>query len=137
MTLAFQLPDEGIYIINIPAKKSECNNELRMIISRSRVCLSRKPIVSLDIIDYVTDIQYDPRRKVYYVDIGITSSGMRTINQTVLSLPNSRFAMVVNNEVICLFAGSTEYAINSIRIGEDTQLKDLTTIHEVLRRVKN
>jgi len=136
-TSHFQESGDGFYIISSPAKKTHCAKELRMITGKSKVCVANKPIIDIEAIDYVTDILYDPKSKVHYIDIGITHSGMQTLNKMVQSLPESKFAMVVQNNVICVFAGSQDYAINSIRIGEDAALQDLKLIHEALGKLKH
>jgi len=133
----FQGSSDGFYIVSNPTKKMRCEKELRMATGKSRLCVTNKPILDIGEIDYVTPIQYDPKYKVYYIDIGITASGMQTLNKMVYSLPDSKFAMVIQDQVICVFAGSQDYEINSIRIGEDAALNDLKHIHQILENLKH
>lgn len=126
----------GIYIMTTPPKKVPCSNEARMIIGNQKVCISKKPIVSGSELTYATDIQYDPKYELHYIDIGLSSAGARTLSQTIESLPESQFALVLNNQVICLFKLNSGFTIRSFRIGNDILLKDLTTIHEALKNVK-
>jgi hypothetical protein len=128
-----QVPESGIYIVSTPPKKVECGNELRMVVKRQKICVSKRPIVAFEEVRNWTPIQYDPKNGVHYIDISMTGSGMKTLTQTSLSLPDSRFALVLNGEIICLFGGSTSYAISTIRIGEDAPLKDLMLIEETLK----
>lgn len=104
-----------------------------MIIGNSKVCVSNKPIIDITEINYVTEIRYDPIAMTHYIDIGISSGGMQTLSKTVASLPFTVFALVVNDGVVCVFEGSADFAISSIRIGEDAALKDLEIIHEALQ----
>ena len=104
-----------------------------MVVKRQKVCLSKRPILAIEEVSSWTPIQYDPKKAVHYIDIGLSNTGMRTLAQTTLSLPDSRFAIVLNGEIICVFSGTTNYAISTIRIGEDAPLKDLELIEETLK----
>ncbi|MEJ1242334.1 hypothetical protein WBG78_29565 [Chryseolinea sp. T2] len=126
----------GIYIMTTPLKKVPCGNEARMIIGNQKICISKKPIVGASELTYATDIQYDPKYELHYIDIGISPSGARTLSQTIESLPESQFALALNNQVICIFRLNTGFTIRSFRIGNDLQLKDLNVIHEALKDVK-
>lgn len=126
----------GIYIMSTPPRKVPCSNEARMIIGNQKICISKKPIVATSELTYATDIQYDPKYEMHYIDIGLSPSGARILTQTIESLPDSQFALAINNQVICVFTLNTGFTIRSFRIGNDIQLKDLTVIHDVLKDVK-
>ena len=126
----------GIYIISTPPKKVPCSNEARLIVSNQKICISKKPIVAASQLTYATDIQYDPQYQMHYIDIGLSPAGSSTLSQTIESLPDAQFALALNNQVICIFKLNTSFTVRSFRIGNDIQLKDLTTIHEVLKNVK-
>ena len=79
----FQGSTDGFYIVSNPTKKMHCEKELRMATGKSKLCVTNKPILAIGEIDYVTPIQYDPKYKVYYIDIGITAAGMRTFRGPV------------------------------------------------------
>src|SRR5689334_3985927 len=81
----------GIYILTTPPKKIQCPNEARMIVNNEKVCISKKPIIAADELTYATDIEYDPKYQMHYIDIGLSTSGSNTLTQTVASLPDSRF----------------------------------------------
>jgi hypothetical protein len=133
----FQESYSGIFIVsNAAARKTACENELKMVVGKARVCVAKKPILGLKEIQYITNILYNPQRKVYYVDIGISQAGIQTLAMTTRSLPKSRFALVVSGEVVCLFYGSPDYAISSVRVGEDASLKELTLIHDALKTAR-
>ncbi len=53
-------PSSGIFIVKKPSKKNPCEQDLKMLIGVKRVCVLKKPIVSVDELEYVTDILYDP-----------------------------------------------------------------------------
>jgi hypothetical protein len=126
----------GIYILTTPPKKVACANEARMIVTGQKICISKKPIIAADELTYATDIEYDPKYELHYIDIGLSTSGGSTLTQTVQSLPDSRFALALEGQVICVFSADPSIAIRSFRIGADINLKDLTTIHDVLKNVK-
>ncbi|MBA4054902.1 MAG: hypothetical protein C0490_09335, partial [Marivirga sp.] len=134
-TALHQEKASGIFITMDYPRKTPCENELKMIIGKAKVCISKKPIILIKELKYVSDIQYDPKNKVYYIDAGLTPSGMQTLNKTITSLPQSKFALVVENEVICLFKVTTETSVHAIRMGEDAALEDLKTIQTALKKI--
>lgn len=107
-----------------------------MVVGKTKVCLSKKPIIRIEELEYATEVQYDPKYKVHYIDVGMSSAGVQTLNKTVNSLPGSKFALVIENDVVCIFIIEREIELRSIRIGEDAQLKDLVMIHDVLKKVE-
>lgn len=125
----------GIYIIQEPFKKGVCANESRMVIGKKRVCLSRKPILSKEEIEYSSDIKYDPVFKVHYIEVGVSQLARNTLHKTVTSLPDTKFALVLGGEVICLFIIQNEFTTRIIRIGEDITLSDLKMIDERLKKI--
>jgi len=132
-----QEPSSGIYVVNVPAKKVRCERELRMVVGNSKVCVPQQPIIDISEIAYVTDIQYNPKIQAHYVDIGITSSGMKTLRRMADSLTEPKFALVIDNKVVCIFSSVYGYSINSIRIGDDASWDELRTIHDALSGLKN
>jgi len=128
--------NSGIYIVLKPLKKTACENELKMVIDQVKLCISKKPIVMVDEIAYITAIKYDPIIESYYIDIGFSPEAMVTLQQTYTSLPNTQFALVVDSDIICVFTVREEIAVKSIRIGQDAPLKNLQIIREILSKVK-
>lgn len=135
---SFQEEDSsGLYIVMKPLKKTSCENELKMVVDQTKLCISKKPIITVDQIEYITPIKYDPIIESYYIDIGFNRDAMVTLNQTYTSLPNTRFALVVENDIVCVFTVKEEVgAVRSIRIGQDAPLKQLQTIREILSKIK-
>jgi len=107
-----------------------------MVIDQVKLCISKKPIVMVDEIAYITAIKYDPIIESYYIDIGFSPEAMVTLQQTYTSLPNTQFALVVDSDIVCVFAVKEEIAVKSIRIGQDAPLKNLQIIREILSKVK-
>ena len=126
----------GIYIVLKPLKKTTCENELKMVIDQAKLCISKKPIITVDQIDFITPIKYDPVIESYYIDIGFSPTGMVTLNKTYTSLPNTKFALVVDKDIVCIFSVREEMAVKSVRIGQDAPLKDLQIIRDVLSKIK-
>ena len=134
---SFQEEDSsGIYIVLKPLKKTACENELKMVIDQAKLCISKKPIVTTDQIDFITAIKYDPIIESYYIDIGFSPTAMATLTRTYTSLPNTQFALVVDDGIVCVFSVREEIAVKSIRIGQDAPLKHLQTIREILSKIK-
>ena len=134
---SFQEEDSsGIYIVLKALKKTTCENELKMVIDQAKLCISKKPIITVDQIDFITAIKYDPVFESYYIDVGFSPTAMVTLNKTYTSLPNTKFALVVDNDIICVFAVDEEIAVKSVRIGQDAPLKHLQIIRERLSKIK-
>lgn len=117
-------------------KKMPCDNELLMLIGKSKICISKKPLIQLSEVEYVSDIQYDPTLKKHYVDIGLSSAAVQTLNRGFASLPNNRYAFVMKDEVICVVKVESEITVRFFRMGYDLSLKDLTEVHKVLKTLK-
>lgn len=128
--------NEGVYMLSPATKKVHCENEVAMLIGGAKVCISKKPILNLDQVDYVTDIRYDAAAKKHYIDIGFSSAGIQTFNRGFSSLPNNRYALVVHNDVMCIIKIDAEITERYIRMGYDLTFKDLTTVHDMLKTVK-
>ena len=137
--LPFSFQEEqaaGVFIVNTPPKRTVCDNELKTVIGQVKICISKKPIVAIEEIDYVTEIRYEPKIESHYIDIGFSSSAVSTLTRTAASLPSAKFALVVDGDVICLFSLGSQLGLRYVRIGEDAPLKDLTVIHDILRNTK-
>ena len=126
----------GIYIVIKPLKKTACENELKTVIEQTKLCISKKPILPVEEIASITAIKYDPVIQTYYVDITFTTEGMVTLQRTYTSLPNTKFALVVDNGVICVFSVDEDIALRTIRIGQDIPLKNLQMIRDILSKIK-
>jgi hypothetical protein len=126
----------GIFIVKIPSKKNPCEQDLKMLIGVKRVCVLKKPIVSVDELEYVTDILYDPIVETNYIKLGFSSASVLTLNQTVSTLPTVEFAVVVDDDVICVFKIQEKLQDRYIRIGYDLDSKSLTMVRDALKKVQ-
>ena len=107
-----------------------------MLIGVKRVCILKKPIVSVDELEYVTDILYDPIIEANYIKLGFSSASVLTLNQTVSTLPTVEFAVVVDDDVICLFKIREKLQDRYIKIGYDLDNKSLTMVRDALKKVQ-
>ena len=101
-----------------------------------KLCISKKPILTVDQIDFITAIKYDPVIESYYIDVGFSPAGMVTLNKTYTSLPNTQFALVVDNSIVCVFSVREDITVKYVRIGQDAPLKHLQMIREILSKIK-
>jgi len=131
-----QQTEPGIYIINPAAKRVTCDNEMKMIIGKTKICLSKKPIVKKTALKYATEIRYDPVFKEHYIELGLSPEAGQILFKTVGSLPESQFALAIEGDVICIFSLHYPTAPRSIKIGNDGSLRDLTVIHNALNKVQ-
>lgn len=130
-----QEPASGIYIVANPGKKTSCENELKMLIGKAKVCLSRKPIITIEELESVTDIKYQPKIESHYLDVRFSTKGNQTLNTAIRSLPQTQFALVSRNEVVCIFTVEPETYIDFIRIGIGEELTDLKLVHSALKEI--
>jgi hypothetical protein len=107
-----------------------------MVIDQVKLCISKKPIVMVDEISSITAIKYDPIIESYYIDIGFSPQAMVTLQQTLHIATQHPVCFVVDSEIVCVFAVKEDIAVKGIRIGQDTPLKNLQIIREVLSKVK-
>ena len=136
LTSFSEVPYSGIYIVAKPVKKNPCEQELEMLVGKRKICTSKKPIISIEELEYVTDILYDPTLKLNYINLGLSSKSVTVLNQTVDFLPHSQFALVVENDVICIFTIHESFTDRFLRIGSDLDLKNLTIVHDALKKVR-
>ncbi|HTE33307.1 MAG TPA: hypothetical protein VK666_23160 [Chryseolinea sp.] len=136
MITGFQEPASGIYIVHTPPKKVPCDHEGRMIIGKAKICIAKKPIINKEGITYASEIKYDPVFKLHYIEIGLSTSASQVLKKTVASLPESKFALAFEGEIVCTFSIAQEANVRAFRIGEDVLFSDLTIIHEALSKVK-
>lgn len=107
-----------------------------MLIGSKRVCILKEPIVKIDELEYVTDILYDQLIRCNYIDLGLSAASVNTLNQTNALLPNSEFALVVNDDVICIFKIDGGIKTRYLRIGQDLDIKGLMIVHDALAQVR-
>lgn len=103
-----------------------------MLIGGKNVCVLKKPILGISALEYVTDILYDPTLKSNYIDLGLSSTSVNTLNQTISILPKTQFALVVESRVVCIFTINEKMETRYIRIGRDLDQKNLAVVHDVL-----
>ncbi len=123
----------GIYLLYTPPRKITCENELRLLVGKSKVCVSKKPIIQIEEVQHVTEIEYDPILKFHYIDVRFSLKGIETINKTAASFTDPQFVFVIHNDAICIFSVDQEITVRSLRIGEDIESKDLAVIQAALR----
>ena len=107
-----------------------------MLIGVKRVCVLRNPIVSVAELEYVTDILYDPVVQCNYIKLGFSSASVVTLNQTVSTLPAVEFAVVLDDDVICLFKINERLYDRYIKIGYDLDNKSLMMVRDALKKVR-
>ena len=126
----------GIFIVKKPGRRNPCEQELKMLIGGKKVCVLKKPIVDVEGLEYVTDILYDPIIKSNHINLGLSSTSVSTLNKTILSLPNAEFALVVDDDVICVFTIYERLTTRYIRIGSDLDIQSLFIVRDKLRKVR-
>lgn len=131
-----EAPISGIFIVKKPTKKDPCERELKMLIGSKRVCILKNPIVNINELEYVTDILYDPIVKCNHVNVGLSSSSIKTLNETINYIKGAEFALVVNNDVIGIFKIEEKLTTRYLRIGTDLDIESLFLVHDALKKVQ-
>jgi hypothetical protein len=131
-----EAPNSGIFIVKKATKKNPCEQELKMLVGGKKVCVLKKPIISVEELEYVTDILYDPVLKCNHVNLGLSQGSINTLNQTVTSIPEAEFALVVNDDVIGTFTIREKLVERYLRIGTDLDLKNLEMVRDALKKVQ-
>lgn len=106
-----------------------------MLIGPKRVCILKEPIVPVDELEYVTDIKFDRILEYNYVDLGLSRGSIKVLNQTVSILSDPDFALVINNEVICVFKIEKSMNTQYLRLGQDLDPKSLEIVRDALRKI--
>ena len=107
-----------------------------MFIGGKKICVLEKPIVSIDELEYVTDILYDPVLKRNHVNLGLSSESVNTLNQTSSFMPDAEFAIVVNDDVVGTFKITEKVGERFLRLGTDLDHKNLEAVRDLLKKVK-
>ncbi len=126
----------GIYLTYTFPKKSKCENVVKMLIGNTRVCISKKPILEIQEVESVSDILYDNIRKVAYINVGISSKAVQTLNKISGALSKSQFVIVLENNGVGLFTVTETIKNRIMQIGADVDLKNLQVIHSMLKRAR-
>ena len=136
-TTCFAQPTpSGIYIVYTFAKKNKCEQEVKMLIGNSRVCISKKPILGIQEIENVSDIVHDRVEEVSYINVLISSKGIETLNKIFEVLPKSEFVFVLENNGLGSFIITDKIKTPIMRVGADVDSNDLQLIHALLKRAQ-
>ena len=71
-----------------------------------------------------------------YIKLGFSSASVITLNQTVSTLPTVEFAVVVDDDVICIFKIQEKLDDRYIKIGYDLDNKSLMMVRDALKKVQ-
>ena len=128
-------PASGIFITKKPGRKDPCDQQVKMLIGTKMICILKQPLIALDELESVSDIRYDPIFKSNHLDLGLSPECVTTINKTVSILPHTEFALVLNNQVICIFKIDESLKSRYLRIGQDLDIRSLETVHNALKTI--
>jgi hypothetical protein len=128
-------PPSGIYIIKKPSRKNPCEQELKMLIGGKKICILQRPILTVDELEYITDILYDPVIECNHINVGLSSKGVNTLNQTISLMPQTEFALVVEGDVIGIFNIQGRLNDRFLRLGTDLDLENLKVVKNALKKV--
>ena len=108
-----------------------------MLIGGKGVCILPRPIVGSEGFEYATDILYNEEKKINFVNLGLSSESVVKLNETIRLLPSSEFALVVDDNVICIFTIRDHMDIRYLSIGDDLPTKDLMIVSSALKKFRH
>jgi hypothetical protein len=123
----------GIYFVTVPSKNSFCEQKIRTYFGKGWYCISKKPIVSIEEIEYVTDILYDSQSKINYIDVGLSAASVSILNKVYQSMPGSQLALVAEKKALGQFTIDERILARKMTIGKDLDLKQLKVIRDILK----
>jgi hypothetical protein len=124
----------GIYFVTKPAKRSFCEHPIKTYFGKNSLCISKKPIVGIDGIEYVSNILYDPLLQVNYIDVGLSPASVQILNKVYQSMPGSQLAFVVQEKVLGRFVVDRTIVNRTMNIGKDLDLNQIKVLLELLRQ---
>ena|SRR5688500_5321221 len=124
----------GIYFVTKPAKRSFCEHPIKTYFGKTSLCISKKPIVGIDGIEYVSNILYDPLLQVNYIDVGLSPASVSILNKVYQSMPGSQLAFVVQEKVLGRFVVDRTIVNRTMNIGKDLDLNQLKVLLDLLRQ---
>lgn len=124
----------GIYFVTKPAKKSFCEHPIKTYFGKTSLCISNKPIVGVEGIEYVSNILYDPLLQVNYIDVGLSPASVNILNKVYQSMPSSQLAFVAQEKVLGRFTIDRRIVNRTMSIGRDLDLNQIKVLMEVLRQ---
>ena len=126
---AFCQRDSGIFLTTQCAKRSE---KQTVMLSNKQVCLAANPIILPADFNSLTDVQVIGD-KIWF-DLTLSANAIQKLMQLSSSLPNSTFALVVDQDVFYTFPAS------DIQVGRTFRFqatgKDKSTFADMQRRLK-
>jgi hypothetical protein len=133
-TSMFAQTPTGIYFVTKPAKRSLCEQSIKTYFGKTTLCISKKPIVGIEGIEYVSNIMYDPLTQVNYLDVGLSPASVSILNKVYQSMPGSQLAFVAQEKVLGRFTIDRKIVNRTMNIGRDLDLNQLKVLLEVLRQ---
>jgi hypothetical protein len=112
--------------------KKNCQNILFTTDKKTKVCVTMNPIISAKDFVYITDIKKDIDNRFSF-NLIFSNEGYETLKKLYAQLPNSEFALVVDNSVIG-YIKNLEVLKNKTLLIDGTET-DILSIHHALEAV--
>jgi hypothetical protein len=120
--------------VTVSSKKSFCEQKIKTYFNKDTYCISKKPIVGIKEIEYITEIQYDSESKVNYIVAGLSPASVSILNKVYQSMPGSQLALIAEEKVLGRFTIKEKILARHLDIGRDLDLNHLRMIHSVLKK---
>jgi preprotein translocase subunit SecD len=113
-SLAAQHTPNGFYVI-IP-ELTGCINPVYGFTPGKQYCLPKDPLIPATQFTSVSDMQYNNRESLMYVNLYLTQEGLRKLRAFSKTLPDATLALVIDDVVTGSFDSRGKEVVNSIPI---------------------
>jgi hypothetical protein len=112
--LKAQHTPNGFYVI-IP-ELAGCLNAVYGFTPGKQYCLPKEPLIPATEFTSVSDLQYNNRESLMYINLYLTPEGLRTLRAFSKTLPDATLALVIDDVVTGSFDSRGKEIVNSIPI---------------------
>jgi len=124
----------GFYVL-IKSNKN-CPNRLSSHDGTKTYCLPKEPVITESDFESVSEVRYDSLLRLKYILLNLTSNGLKSLKFLTQRLPDSKLALVIDDEVAGVFDNVDKNIARSIPISGGVNAPEVQWIHDRLKKVK-
>lgn len=132
-SLSAQHTPNGFYVI-IP-ESTGCLNPVFGFTPGKQYCLPKEPLIPSAQFTSVSDLQYNNRESLMYINLYLSSEGLNTLRAFAKTLPEATLALVIDDVVTGSFDSRGKEVVNSIPISGPKGSDEVEWIWLKLRKI--